>query len=621
MTQDIEPLKKLLNSLANPLRLECLLSISEGDGASYSDLLGLTERHGVKPNVLAYHLKQLRRSLLIYRGEDKRYRLTHIGRSVVKTLVSLQRESTGAEKKQWLQSPSRPRRITKDFLFSMFSGLGVPSHSLPALVEGVYRKVQSLPLQTIPPSILLDLVNASMIESGLYSHLSPTLQLGHTISEIEDLAASTQGDPRSLSDGLSSGVLFDYFLQRFLPLQVRDAHYMGRINLENGRNPLIPSRVAVKPSVLNPQEGEALEALLSMARSLRLFSQAVSQELEVFNAQEILLNQRGGDRSAPPPLHKLLDVLSPNPSILSLGFVFPFRKSPRSPPSRATLRQILGSASRGGGGVSLIYYLPPSVPFIKEYRGVLDELVSSLVKGNRNALFANHMFPWQRDHLYFRDGLRLPMEGEDTPIVAGFASINLPLIAAESGGNRSVFQECLFEAIRRLLTYFTQKRAVLEGNTPINPSPSRGVLRPYYYVNLHRVEAIPRIIGDAAFPSRSALALLLDLIGEVKTFISTLSRENDLEILLSSVRAEGDVEALFEEVVPRDRLSGGGDELEEIEGSTLVHVETTLQKFFDGGRTPLPLTSPPMRQILAGYGNVSDFFSEEEVSTLSLYPF
>ncbi len=616
MSRKVESLGSFLSSFSNPLRLQILFCVSESGGASYSDLLHLTEEHGVKPNVLAYHIKQLKRSLLIFRGEDKKYRPTDKGRSVVKNLTSLLRDSTSAEKKQWLQSTTQPQRITKDFLLTLFTSLDVPSHTLPALVESVYEGVQSLPLLTIHPSILYDLVNASLIKYGLYPYLAPNLQMGPTAAELDTLLLSTDDLP-TVRDDLFNRVVYDHFLQKFLPPLVRDAHYMGKINLENSRNPFLISRIALDSEHHLDLHGESEPRTpLSLAETLSRLSCKISQELEVFGVQDLLSDFNGDEWDTSSLVSYIRRVLAIRRPKLTLGYIYPSKGSPKSSSTERALHQILASASNHRGDlINLVYYLPPSVPFIKEYRNTLGKLVSSLIDQGGNALFANHMFPWQKGHLYFADGLRLPEGGQNTSIAAAFASINLPSLAAESDGNRVLFEESLFQVIGYVTTYFTQKRSILDGTSiHLNSSTAIKEFKLYYYLNLFGVELIPAMIGETPFPDKDSLSILLDLINETKALISETSRETGLDILLSSVKVEEGVEALFKRVIPQDEKG-------ETSGSTILHMEATLQKFFDGGRSPfLSLTYPPLSQMLHEYGDLSDFFSEEEISTLSLHP-
>ncbi len=621
---NIEALKNLLAAVSHPIRLDALLSISERGEASYTDLLFLTEKYGVKPNILAYHMKRLKGSLSIYKDNERKYRLTDRGKALVKGLASISEGFATREKKQWLQNIKQPVRVTRAFIHALANGFGIADYASNTVVEEVYGKVQSLPHQTIPMTLIIDLFNNSLVEHGLYESLSASLQLGATVSELRQHEASGGLDSPVAREGLTARFLFDYFLQRHLPRELHDAHYLGRINLENGGDPHRPSRIFITPGQLDELWNHEENGFASIAPFIKASFQLASQEVVIVDPQEVF-PQGGSDIISPlfwSLLSELVGLSLPRVELV-LSYTFPTGKPPGSEVSQRFISNVRSSVKLASGptegGFPMVYYLPSSVPFIKEYRTVLEEVVEGLYEEGRNALFASHMSPHQRDLLYSHDGLKAPLKSGALTGIAGFASINTPLLAQQSRGNRSLFSEYVLDATESISKYFVQKQSFLERRKSLSSTSLYHTLEFYHHLNLYSLEETPVTFVNNGYPHSDAISFLLEFIDEVKAHTATLSRDNNLKILVSSLLVAREVDSLFKSVLPRSPLVESRSRLPPgVEGGSLIHGEVVLQRFLDGGYTPT--VSLLGHQAAPKYEYLLKLLSEEDLSVVPLLP-
>ncbi len=621
--EDVRALKTLLASVSHPIRLDVLLFVSERGEVSYTDLLFLTEKHGVKPNILAYHMKRLKNGLLIHKNKNRKYRLTDKGRSLVKGLASVSEGFANTEKKQWLQNSEQPLRITRSFIHALTNRFGVPDYALNTVVEEVYSKVQSLPNQTIPMTLIIDLVNNSLVEHGLYGSLNSSLQLGITVSDLREHESSVGLDSSVAREVLTNRFLFDYFLIRYLPLELQDAHYLGRINLEDGGNPYLPSRIFMLPDQLGVLWKHEEHRHPPITHLFKVLSQLASREVVAVNPQEPFTEyEMDADSSSFwLLLSELNDISLPGVRFV-LSYTFPSSDPPRSDSSQKSLSNIMSSKlvrKPTQEGPPLVYYLPSSVLFIKEYKAVLEEIVEYLYEQETNALFVNQMSPYQRSLLYSYDGLKAPLNSDAITGVAGFASINMPLLAHQSKGNRSLFLEYVLDAAESISKYFVQKQHLTEQRNRRSPTPISHAFEFFHYLNLYSLEETPKILADNYYPSRDAISFILELIEEIKADTATLSRDNNLKILVSSIAVKRETHSLFRNALPPNVKEENPPNLSlVVEKEYLIHGEALLQRHLDGGYTPtISLSShkaSPRHEYLLR------LLSEEDLSIVPLFP-
>jgi DNA-binding transcriptional ArsR family regulator len=610
----LKALHEVLETFSNPLRLEIFLSLAEKGSATYSELVPLAERHGVKPSILAYHLRRLRRSLLILKDEGDRYRLSEKGRTVLRGLNTLS-EAAPSEKKQWLQDYEEHARITPTLIHSLLNSLGIPSYALPKVAGRVYGLIQSLPLQTIPYSLIQSIITTTLIEHGLCDYLAGGLQLGLTVSRIDRSSSNPRLSRPLLDQEILSKVYLEYFLHRYLPREVGDAHYMGRICLEDGGDPFSPSRI-----FLAYPQGES--ATNPLALTLSQLFQGLPGEVVI---QDPLLTLFRDGSLGEEAFWNIIDFSLGRGMRVTLSFSFPTNTSPTSQEGYKALSQVQASIKamaemKGGAEAAWIYRLPSSLLFVQDYMEALKGLLEVASSHGGRFLFVNDTIPWMRGCLIGRDGSRVPLEGGGIHIVAASASINMPILAYEAKGNRSFFKESVLNAMEMAVQYFLQKRALLANSSLAPIIGDHEDIKIFHHLNLYSLESLPRILVDARFPSGEASSLLLDLIKELKEDLSVLSQENDLRILPSSVMVPSQVSSLFKRFLPEDIRSQGLERIDpETDEDDLIHAEVILQKFLNGGFTPLSHIS--MNKSTPRHEYLLNLFSRREIGILPLQPF
>ncbi|MFQ5950807.1 MAG: winged helix-turn-helix domain-containing protein [Candidatus Geothermarchaeales archaeon] len=601
-------MESVLESVSNPVRLRILSTISERGEASYTDLLSVTESQGVSSSALAYHLNELKEGLFVYKNKRRKYSLTERGMSVVKSLFQMSQQLSSVEKKQWLQD-GRATLITRHHIRALLSSMGLPLGHQEAVISEVQSKLQSMPYQTIHPSLVLGLIGAALVRRELYEFASSTISLGPSLLQMH----SDTADLRRPSHEDLARASLDYVLQKFLPLEVREAHYMGAIDIENHRDPFRIYHAFITPSTVealrNGGENPRFETAAGMVACLN----EICNDVTIADPHLVPWDSDGS--WSPALLREAAQT--PFPSETTICYHFPEGLSPKSAQGRSILsaiRRSAGESSRSHPShSSSVYLLPPAAAFDDTYLEILAQVLSETTKRSGNALFGNVMFPWQRPYVYSRSGMKAPVEEGTAPAIHGFCTINLPWIAASSDTEETLFKQLVRDAVDSCLVYFQVKKGLLHPVT----TGFRDFFQPLYCINLYGIGSTCSRFTGERLPRREALTFTLDMLKDVKLAVSKASRESGLDITFSSLDLNRNASFLLEKTAALGKRENGG--IWELVDEGLIHTEAVLQKFIPGGRSPrISLetlsgqTGEDAKDILVS------LFSEEELSFIPL---
>ena len=602
----MEALESVLESVSNPIRLRILSTISERGEASYTDLLSITESQGVSSSVLAYHLNELKEGLFVYKNKRRKYALTERGVSVVKSLCQLSQQLSSVEKKQWLQD-GRATPITKHHIGALLSSIGLPLGHREAVISEVHSELQSMPYQTIHPSLVLGLIGAALVGKELYEFASSTISLGPTLLQMD-------GDElgRPSREDLARASL-DYLLQRSLPLEVREAHYMGAIDIENHRDPFRIYHAFLTPSAMEALRNGGENPRFETAAGMMACLNEICNDVTIADPHLVPWDSDG--EWSPVTLLEAAQMTFPSET--AICYHFPEGLSPRSAQGRSILsaiRRSAGESSRSHPShCSFVYLLPPAAAFDDTYLEILAEVLSETTKRSGNALFGNVMFPWQRPYLYSRSGMKAPVEEGTAPAIHGFCTINLPSIAASSDTKETLFKQLVREAVDSCLVYFKVKKQLLHPLT----TGFRDIFKPLYCINLYGIGSTCSRFAGEGLPRRGALTFALDMLKHVKQVVSKASKESGLDITFSSLDLNRNASFLLGKTAALGERENGG--IWESVDEGLIHTEAVLQKFIPGGRSPrisLETLSGPTGKDAKDL--LVSLFSEEELSFIPL---
>jgi len=605
----VEALESVLESISNPIRLRILSTISERGEASYTDLLSITEGQGVSSSVLAYHLNELKQALFVYKKKRRKYSLTERGMSVVKSLSRMSQQLSSVEKKQWLQD-GRATPITKHHIGALLSSIGLPLGHQEAVISEVQSKLQSMPYQTIHPSLVLGLIGSALIGKELYEFAPSTISLGPSLLKRD---GDTHELGRPSHDDLARASL-DYLLQRSLPLEVREAHYMGTMDIENRSDPFRIYHVFVTPSAVEELRIGGENPRFETAAGVLSCLNEICNGVTIADPNLI----RWGSDGAGSPVILMEAAQMTSLSETTICYHFPEGLSPKSAQSKSILSAIRRSATYSSGSrrqSSVVYLIPSATAFDDTYLEILAEVLSETSKRSGNALFGNVMFPWQRPYLYSQSGMRAPVEEGTAPVICGFCTLNLPSLASSADTKETLFKELIREAVGLCLTYFQVKERLVDPLT----SGFGDLFKPLYCINLHGIGSASFRFTGESLARRGALSFVLDVLKDVKQVLSKASKESGLDITFSCVDLTPNVSSLLEKAAARCKNEDGGTW--EFLDEGLIHAEAVLQKFIPGGRSPrisLETISKPTGRATKDL--LVSLFSEEELSFIPLLP-
>jgi hypothetical protein len=225
-----------------------------------------------------------------------------------------------------------------------------------------------------------------------------------------------------------------------------------------------------------------------------------------------------------------------------------------------------------------MYLLPSSAAFNDTYQDALAEVLSRSPQNSPNARFGSLIFPWQKNVLYSRSGLRADVEEGQATGVAGFFTVNMGVIVSSSNGQQSTFEEMLRASVSQSVAYFQEKERLVKSLI----SEIQEALRLVHCVNLYGLDMAAKQSTGQSLPRKDALAFVLDTLKLVERVISDISEESGLDITFSSVGMREQQSSLLNRAAQRQDEGSAG--LLELLDEGLIHSEAVLQKFIPGGR-------------------------------------
>lgn len=568
----MDALESVLESISHPIRLDILLAIAERDEVSYTELLPITESHQVTSSVLAYHLSELRDGLFVQKNKHKRYTLTNRGRTVANSLLDMSRQLATVEKRQWLQD-GRATLLTRSHVAGLLNSMGVSPTHREAVASDVHTLLQTLPNQTVHPSLLSGIIASVLIDKRLYSFVPQTVSFGPSLLEVDPQDNDHRLSHRHIAKGL-----LDYFLVRYLPMEIQDNHYVGAINIENGRDPFRLHHLFVPSSAMDPLGSSDGENRFLTTGGLLALLLRVSNDVTIGDPGV----SPSGREALGDPLNMIEACQIASPSETTLCYRFPEGLSPKSKQGRRILEHIRESPQYASMNrtsyFAPLYLLPSSAAFNDTHQEALAEVLARSPQDSPNARFGSLMFPWQKNLLYSSSGLRADVEEGQATGIAGFFTVNMGVIVSSSDGQQSTFEDLLRSSVIQSVAYFDEKERLVK---PLI-SEIEEALRLVHCVNIYGLDVAAKRFTEQRLPRKDALSFVLDTLKLVEGVISDISDESGLDITFSSVGMRKQQSSLLNRAAQRRDEGSAG--LLELLDEGLIHSEAVLQKFIPGGR-------------------------------------
>lgn len=186
----------------------------------------------------AYHLKSLLKADLIEPDvENKKYRLTDIGRMVVDIAESI--EERVYKKRKMMVRTSRLAMEEFDrnkIVDSLVREADVPLELAQRIARETERRLLEFKTKYLTAPLIREIVNAILVEKGLEEHRHRLTRLGLPVYDvtqlIKSIGAKAQG-VEAIHEAAGSAVIEEYTLLNVLPRDIADAHLSGSLHICN----------------------------------------------------------------------------------------------------------------------------------------------------------------------------------------------------------------------------------------------------------------------------------------------------------------------------------------------------------------------------------------------------
>jgi len=290
-----------LKAVSSAVRLQILNLLYDRGELSYTELMNLLKMSPSRDaGRFAYHLKFLLKAGLVEVDvESKKYRLTDLGKMVLEVAEEI--EERGLKPQKVLVRTSRFTLEEFDvnrIVDSLMKEAGMPAEQAKKVAKETEKRLLKARTKYLTAPLIREVVNGILIEKGLEEYRHKLTRLGLPVHDVSHMLSrgKTAYSAFSLCEEFGKNVLGEYALLNVLPRDVADAHLSGEIHLEElGYWILKPSevvhdlRVFLKKADVPPLSRgppKSLDSALNLALNILLHSaKEVSgiQTLEYFN--------------------------------------------------------------------------------------------------------------------------------------------------------------------------------------------------------------------------------------------------------------------------------------------------------------------------------------------------
>jgi ribonucleoside-triphosphate reductase len=228
----------VLKAVSSPIRLQILNLLFDSGPLSYTELLSLLKMNPTRDaGRFAYHLKfLLRADLLEADVETKKYSLTELGKMVIDITERIEKKAS--KPKGMLVRTSRS--ALEDFDANKIANSLLRETRMPAeLAQKVAKEAEKRLLKSktkyLTAPLVREVVNAILVEKGLEEYRHKLTRLGLPIYDVTALIDARSKGPEgssSLYETAGKTVLEEYTLLNVFPRDIADAHLSGSIHID-----------------------------------------------------------------------------------------------------------------------------------------------------------------------------------------------------------------------------------------------------------------------------------------------------------------------------------------------------------------------------------------------------
>jgi len=228
----------VLKAVSSPIRLNILNLLFDKGSLSYTELMSALKMNPSRDaGRFAYHLKSLLKADLIEADiEARKYRLTELGKIVIKASEEIERKSV--KRKRILVRTSR--FALEDFdvnkiVDSLMKEAGMPVDLAQKVAKEGEKRLLKSKTKYLTAPLIREVVNAVLIEKGLEEYRHKLTRLGlpvYDASFLVEAKGRTLQSSASITEKSGKVVLEEYALLNVLPRDIADAHVSGSLHID-----------------------------------------------------------------------------------------------------------------------------------------------------------------------------------------------------------------------------------------------------------------------------------------------------------------------------------------------------------------------------------------------------
>lgn len=224
---------EVLQATSSPIRISILELLEKGP-LRYNDLmrkLGLDQK--TDAGKFSFHVKKLMRTRLIeIDEEEKKYRLTRRGESILKKIYEMQEESIESEERPLVRTSRLKfeRFETRKIVESLVKETGIDEDEANEIALEVSERISRLKIRYLTAPLIRELVINVLLERGEERLRHKITRLGLPVYDVKErLLKIPGGEVVFLEAGKE--VLRQYSFLEVLPKKIGDMHMEGTITI------------------------------------------------------------------------------------------------------------------------------------------------------------------------------------------------------------------------------------------------------------------------------------------------------------------------------------------------------------------------------------------------------
>ena len=238
----------------------------------------------------AYHLKSLLKSDLIEPDvETKKYRLTDLGRNIIKITEDIEDQTYKRRKMLVRTSRFTIEEFDRNKIAqSLITEANVPTDLAQKIARETEKRLTQFKTKYLTAPLIREIVNTILLEKHYENYRHKLTRLGLPVHEVTRLINTPKPNAEALHKAAGNAVMEEYTLLNILPRNIADAHLSGSIHIHNlGTWILKPNETTHSlPYFLNTYKPKTLEATLNLTANIihNTATETIGQQsLEDFN--------------------------------------------------------------------------------------------------------------------------------------------------------------------------------------------------------------------------------------------------------------------------------------------------------------------------------------------------